>query len=75
MSRATRVTVLPEGEPLYSEKATHIEVVDEAGGEFIEISQSETGKIRIDPEEWLSIRPVIDQVFSSIEEYSQRVHG
>jgi hypothetical protein len=38
-TRITRVTILPKGEPIFCEEATHIEIDDECSGEFIKISQ------------------------------------
>lgn len=37
-TRTTSVTVYPAGESMYSELATKIEIADEAGGEFVEVS-------------------------------------
>lgn len=33
--RVTRLTILPPSEPIFSERATHIELRDEAAGEFV----------------------------------------
>jgi len=55
-TRQTKWTVYPEGDEnkLYSEHATYIEIVDESGGEFVEVTQS--GKtVQINPEEWPEI--------------------
>ena len=38
-SRITQITVLPVGEPIFSEKATVISIDDESGGEFITVKQ------------------------------------
>lgn len=68
--RVTRLSVLPVGEPIFSEQATHVSIVDEAGGEFIEVSQAsdrsgvESQTIRIDPVEWPSIKLAVDQLIS-----------
>lgn len=56
--------VLPEGEPMFSEMATTIELDDEGAGLFVVVSQSgkdEAGKISICPEEWPLIRDAIEQ--------------
>lgn len=66
-TRVTRLTVLPQGQPLYSELATNIEIVDEAAGEFLEISQTRTdrlSKIAIDPHEWPALRAAIEQLIA-----------
>lgn len=38
-ARPTRFTIAPRGEPIFSERATTIEIDDEAGGEFIRVRQ------------------------------------
>ena len=38
-TRITSLIVLPEGEPIYSERATIVRIEDEAGGEYIVVSQ------------------------------------
>lgn len=71
-TRATRVTIVPEGRPTYDELATTVEIQDEGAGEFIEVRQP--GRIQnvsdcalaIDPEEWPHIRAVIDDMVASI---------
>lgn len=73
IARTTRLTVLPEGEPLYSERATNISIEDEAGGEFIVIGQTggkndtDSHEIRIDPEEWLLIEKSVKKLLAEIE--------
>jgi hypothetical protein len=43
-------------------ECTDIEIVDEGGGEYVEVSQSADGhgKISINPEEWPMMRKAID---------------
>lgn len=60
-TRVTRLHVLPEGEPLFSEQAYTVEIDDEAGGEFVVVSDCE-GKIRLNPEEWPALRRAINQM-------------
>jgi hypothetical protein len=66
----TRLSVLPIGEPIYSDKCTHVIIVDEGAGEFIEVSQAsdrsgvESQTIRIDTDEWPSIKLAVDQLIS-----------
>jgi hypothetical protein len=40
----------------------YIEIVDEGGGEYVEVSQSADGhgKVSINPEEWTVLRKAID---------------
>jgi len=59
--RITKVIILPEGEEIFSEHSTSIEIVDESGGEFLEVSQLDM-KFRINPEEWKSIKHAIDKM-------------
>lgn len=54
--------VLQKGAPVFSESSTTIEIVDEAAGAFVEIVQSEEGKIRITSEEWPVIKKAINKM-------------
>lgn len=66
-TKITSVTVVPEGEPIYSEQATRITVTDESGGEFLWVEQScrtDVGKVSISPEEWPAIRDAIDSMIA-----------
>lgn len=68
----TRLTVVPEGEPIYSEMATHVEMQDEGAGPFVELIQvgkiGEAGRnvVRIDAEEWPAIKGAVDQMIDLI---------
>lgn len=53
--------VKPINEPLFSEQATRVEIVDEASGEFLEITDGNCQKIRLDPAEWPELNEVIDR--------------
>lgn len=68
-TRCTAITVLPEGEKVFSEMATEISIVDEGGGEFIEITQthSDCGTIRVDPKEWPAIRSAVNRMMKGIK--------
>lgn len=74
----TRLTVVPEGEPIFSELATHIEMQDEAAGAFVELIQigkiGEAGRnvVRIDADEWPAIRGAIDQMLGLIDSLDLR---
>ena len=65
--RVTAVTVCKTGEPIYSDYATRVEIVDEAAGEFVEVSQAgrEGGKIAIAPSEWPELRAAIDDLLAA----------
>lgn len=77
-TRVTRVTVLPEGEPVFSERATHIEIEDEAAGEFVKVSQEgghiDNSKFVLfgDRSEWTAIRSAVDTMFNEIENRDSR---
>lgn len=73
--RPTRIHVLPEGEPLYSEKATIVQMVDEAAGEFIEVRQvpdqgQECGILINDENEWNAISAAVADMFSEINKWN-----
>ena len=67
-TRVTRVTVLPAGQLVFSETATHVEIQDEAAGEFVKVWQ-EGGHvdyqkfITLDKDEWPVVREAIDRMF------------
>jgi len=71
--RVTRLSVLPIGEPIFSERCTEVSIVNEAAGEFVEVSQQsdrsgiESQTIQIDPREWSAIKQAVDQLISECE--------
>ena len=70
-TRVTAVTVCKTGEPIFSGYATRVEIVDEAAGEFVEVSQAGReggGKIAIDPAEWPELRAAIDDLLAACRE-------
>lgn len=66
--RVTKLTVLPEGERIFSEAATDIVIEDEAAGEFVRVIQSDDnaamGTIQITPEEWPILRDAINEMIA-----------
>lgn len=71
ITRITRLTVLPEKEPIFSEAATHIEIDDASGGEYIKVTQesgnADAGKsVLINDDEWPAIRDAIETMFAEI---------
>ena len=61
--RVTRLTVLKTGKPIFDESATHIEIDDEAAGEFICVRQNDinlTNMLRFNPDEWPVLRDAIE---------------
>lgn len=71
-ARPTRFTIAPRGEPMFSERATTIEIDDEADGEFIRVRQCPEGEpeavININPEEWPLIRSAINRAVRLCQE-------
>jgi hypothetical protein len=71
-TRTVKVSVAPKGEPLFHNGVTNIEIIDEASGEFLEVSQcndNNDGKIFIDPYEWSTLRAAIDKMIKECREY------
>ena len=61
-TRTTKMIVGVKGEQIFCESITEVEIIDEAAGEFLEVSQ-EGGKLRFDAEEWPHVRDAIDKMF------------
>ena len=63
-TRVTCMTVLPDGEPIFCEGATKIEIDDHAAGEYVVVSQcgDNEGKVQIEPDSWPAIRKAIDRM-------------
>lgn len=64
ITRVTQLTVLPKGEPTFSDMATTIRIDSERAGEFVLVKQSsmtESG-IAIDPSEWPRLRSAINRM-------------
>jgi len=76
-SRITQMTILPVGEPLFSDRATVVSIVDEAAGEYIQVKQqadttSETDQtIAFGPDEWEEVTDVVNQMFGEIRRYKE----
>lgn len=74
-SRITQITVLPVGDPIYSEKATVISIDDEAMGEFVTIKQQcdsgfeQAQRVSFDPDEWKDVKGAVEDMFKSISYY------
>ena len=71
-TRTIKVSVAPKGEPIFHNGVTSIEIVDEAAGEFLEVTQcndSNEGKISIEKSEWPTLRAAIDQMIRECRDY------
>jgi len=70
--RVIEKIVVPKGEPIFSERATTIRIVDEATGEFLKVVQDyddmEAGTICIDRDEWPLIKKTIDEMIESLQD-------
>lgn len=72
--RTTQKTILPVGDPIFSEAATTISIDDEAAGEFLIVKQEggnssrEPHSVLITPEEWPTIRATIDEMMETLRD-------
>lgn len=73
ITRPIKWAVIPDGGSLFDESATEIEIVDEAAGEFVELSQSMEGygKIGIDPSDWPTLRAAIDSAIKQCKDHKE----
>ena len=73
--RVTRIHITPPGEAVFSERATSVEIVDEAAGEFVKIVQDRgdpeyRDSICInDEEEWNAISAAVADLFAEIKKH------
>ncbi len=77
ITRTTKMTILPEGDPIFSEQATHIEVAQEAAGDgFLKITQDAgdpvyEGSVCIDHDNWPAIKAAIETMLEDIKKHEQ----
>ena len=71
------LTIVPKGEPIFSEQATTVSLQDEAAGLFVEVSQSDGRPdrkgIAIMGEEWPMIRQAINEMMIVCIERNKQV--
>jgi hypothetical protein len=67
-TRTTKMIVGVKNQQIFDDSVTEIEIVDEAAGEFLEISQDDQ-KLRFDPEEWQHVRAAIEKMFKLCRNY------
>ena len=69
--RVTRLTIAPEGEPIFSESVTHIDIEDEAAGEYIKLrqihDQSQPGEVSIVPSDWPLIKEAVETLMKELQ--------
>ena len=58
--RPVRWVIAPRGEPQFHERATIVELADEARGEFVTLTQDDQ-TVKFDPEEWPFILAAIEE--------------
>jgi len=71
VNRITQLTVHPKSEPIFSEMATTVSIIDEAEGEFVlveQLARTDMGKIAIATEEWPVLRAAIDRMIKECRE-------
>jgi len=74
ITRITRMHIVPEGEPIYTEMGYSVEIDDEAGGEFIVIKDGSTREkigVSIDPKDWPAVRDCVEQIIYSIKNHEK----
>ena len=66
--RVTRLTLVPQGEPLFSPYAFTVELDDVGGGDYVVVSSTganETDRVSINPNEWPALRVAIDHLIQT----------
>jgi len=60
--RTTQLTVAPEGEPIFSERAYTVTIDDQSAGEYVVVESldDQGGKITIDKADWVALRDAIE---------------
>ena len=70
--------VKPRGEPIFSERATIIEMVDEAAGPFITIRQinesPQLGEVTIEGTEWPQLKEAIEHMLAICETQDESIN-
>ncbi len=73
-TRITRMHIIPEGEPIYTEKGYTVEIDDEAGGEFVIVKDGSiadgTG-VKIDPADWIEVRAAVNDLMDQIKRHEK----
>lgn len=75
--RTTRLTVMPDEEPIFSETAIHIEIEDDGAGEYLRITEQSEGpdskdqSIIVTPEEWPHLCQAVETLFKEIHDWEK----
>jgi len=70
--RTLKIGVCRKGDQRFADSMTEIEIVEEAAGEFLKVSQcseNHEGSIHIDPYEWPTLKAAIDKMFKECRSY------
>lgn len=71
-TRVTRLTISPIGHPIFSDQTTNLEIEDDAGGEYVKISQqsdykdSHSQAFYLTPDEWPAVRDAVEILLNTI---------
>lgn len=68
----TRITVKPVKDPIFSERLTNIEIVDEGAGCFVQLSQAIGSNVQIDDCDWPLIRDAVDTMMAECKRLNAR---
>lgn len=65
----TQITLVTEGEPLFSERGYTVKIEDHAAVEFIEVQDhsDDDGRIAINPEDWPALRRAINRMVKNCQ--------
>lgn len=78
-TRPTRLTVAPKGSAIFAERATHIEIDDEGGGEFVVIRQTgnddKANTLRVDADEWEPLVAAVNRLLADIAKRAAAPEG
>lgn len=78
-TRPTRLTVAPKGSAIFAERATHIEIDDEGGGEFVVIRQTGNDDnehlLRVDVDEWEPLVAAVNRLLADIAKRAAAQEG
>jgi hypothetical protein len=68
--------IKPKSDPIFSERATRVQIEDEAAGCFVEVSQegrTDIGKIQIDDVEWPLLRKTINEMLGICAKFNAKI--
>jgi len=71
--RKTAVTVIPNGEPIFSEAGYVVEIRDNAAGEYLAITANDSGQtIEVDFEHWDGLRDAVEEMAMQIVRHTKQ---